>query len=209
MHCGQNKICIIHEKSCIDFHNTWEFETFFSPKFSLWCISSMMKKIWNNHWYKFLKICLNVYISYQWRYLLQKQPGPHLNIKSVFLGIGTPSIKIRRSSDHLIFIMGIYILVRCHIYIELTPRIGIWNIIRCFENYGWIFCKTNKPRLSPFTYSNINFLIARLDLIIKIIMMSQWLCYVYYQIMLTFSTMHSDCPIQNFIWQFPKCIQIN
>ena len=48
-----------------------------------------------------------------------------LNIKTVFLGMGIPIIKIRRSSDRLIFIMGISILVRRHLYIE-TGRCWIW-----------------------------------------------------------------------------------
>ena len=62
------------------------------------------------------------------------EPGPRLNIKTVFLCIGISMIKIRRSWDRLIFIMGIPILVRWHLYIGsplLSVRISMsrrWDI---------------------------------------------------------------------------------
>ena len=37
-------------------------------------------------------------------------------------GIGIPIIKIRWSSDHLFFILVIFILVRRYVYIEMGPR---------------------------------------------------------------------------------------
>ena len=49
------------------------------------------------------------------------ESGPRLNIKPVFPGMGIPMLKIRRSQDRLIFNMGIFILIRRHIYIEMAP----------------------------------------------------------------------------------------
>ena len=43
-----------------------------------------------------------------------------LNIKTVLPGMDIPITKMLRSSDRLIIIMGIYILVRRHIYVETT-----------------------------------------------------------------------------------------
>ena len=40
----------------------------------------------------------------------------------VFLGMGIPIIKMRRSEDRLIFLMGIPVLVREYLYIEMAPR---------------------------------------------------------------------------------------
>ena len=49
-------------------------------------------------------------------------PGPCLNIKTVFPGVGIPMLKIRRSWDRLIFNMGNPIPVRRHIfYMEMAP----------------------------------------------------------------------------------------
>ena len=50
-----------------------------------------------------------------------KVPGSHLNIKTVFPGMGIPMLKIRRSWYRLIFNMGIPILVRRHLDIEMPP----------------------------------------------------------------------------------------
>ena len=52
-------------------------------------------------------------------------PVPHLNIKMVFSGMRISMLKIRRSQDHLIFNMGIPILVRRHLYIETPPRFSM------------------------------------------------------------------------------------
>ena len=51
-------------------------------------------------------------------------PGPHFNIKIVFPGMWVSIIKIRPLWDHLIFIMGIPVLVRQHLYIEVVPASG-------------------------------------------------------------------------------------
>ena len=47
--------------------------------------------------------------------LLHKRgsPGPHLNTNTVFPGMWIPIIKIKRSWDHIIFIMGIPMLIKC------------------------------------------------------------------------------------------------
>ena len=50
------------------------------------------------------------------------QPGTHFNIKTVIPGMRIPILKIRRSRDHLIFNMGIPLLVRQHLYIEMAPE---------------------------------------------------------------------------------------
>ena len=50
-----------------------------------------------------------------------------------FPGMGIPMLKIRWSHDHLVFNMGIPMLVRQHLYIENTPWMftnpGQWSII--------------------------------------------------------------------------------
>ena len=51
--------------------------------------------------------------------------GSHLNIKMVFAGMRISMLKIRRSQDCLIFNMGIPILVRRHLYIEMAPRFSV------------------------------------------------------------------------------------
>ena len=53
---------------------------------------------------------------------IHKQPGPRLNIKTIFPVMGTPMLKIRRSRDCLNFNMGIPKLVRRRLYIETAPR---------------------------------------------------------------------------------------
>ena len=48
-----------------------------------------------------------------------QEPGPYFNINTVLPGMGIPMLKIRQSQDHFIFNMGIPILVRQHLYIEV------------------------------------------------------------------------------------------
>ena len=50
--------------------------------------------------------------------------SPYLNIKAVFTDMGIVMIKIRRTWDRLIFIMGIPILVKQHLYIEWNDYFG-------------------------------------------------------------------------------------
>ena len=62
--------------------------------------------------------------------------GPNLDIKPSFLGMGIPTLKIRRSRDHLIFDTGIPVLVRRHLYIETLSR----TLESCssLHHYLWI-----------------------------------------------------------------------
>ena len=68
-----------------------------------------------------------------WKHILgtSKQrtipPGPCLNIKTVFLGMRIPMLKIRWSRDRLIFNIGIPILVKQYLYIETTPEPYQWH----------------------------------------------------------------------------------
>ena len=54
-------------------------------------------------------------------------PGACLNIKTVFLGMGIPFIKILWLWDHLIFIMGIPTMVRRHLFIETGHKASNCN----------------------------------------------------------------------------------
>ena len=61
-----------------------------------------------------------------WELLLRHWPsvqksGPHLNIKTVFHSHGDSHAKDKTVWDHLIFNVGIPILVRRHLYIETAP----------------------------------------------------------------------------------------
>ena len=47
--------------------------------------------------------------------------APHCNTKTAFLCMEIPIVKIRRSWDHLIFIMGSVTQVARHHYIDATP----------------------------------------------------------------------------------------
>ena len=76
--------------------------------------------------------------------LIPLQTGPCLNIKKVFPVWGISIIKMRRSSDRLIFIMGIPILVSGHLYIEMGPRSSGWNSIWfhwSIHSLIHVFCK--------------------------------------------------------------------
>ena len=58
-----------------------------------------------------------------WILMYTQSTGPCLNIKTIFPRNGDShvNLKIRWSWDHLIFNMGIPILVRRHLYIEMPP----------------------------------------------------------------------------------------
>ena len=68
------------------------------------------------------KQCENV--SIWWRHhqldhrYANRNTWPRLNIKTGFPGVGIYIIKIRRSWDRLIFIIGMLIVVKRHLYIE-------------------------------------------------------------------------------------------
>ena len=53
----------------------------------------------------------------------KRQPGPCLNIKTVFPSMGIPMLKTKRWYDRLIFNMGIPFLVRWHLCIETAVRL--------------------------------------------------------------------------------------
>ena len=69
-------------------------------------------------------------------YIAWMGPGPHLNIKTIFPGMETIIIKIRWSWECLIFIMGIPILIRLHLYIETGP-----DGKNEFENLSYLFAQ--------------------------------------------------------------------
>ena len=54
-------------------------------------------------------------------FILKGSPGVHLNIDTIFPGVGISIMKIRQSWDHLIFIMGTSLLLRRHLYIKTAP----------------------------------------------------------------------------------------
>ena len=58
-------------------------------------------------------------------------PGPCINIRASFPGMGIPTLKIRWLPDHLIFNMGIHILVRRHLYIETAPGSLELKTLKC------------------------------------------------------------------------------
>ena len=67
---------------------------------------------------------------------LRKQPGPRLNIKIAFPGMGILMLKIRRSRDRLIFNMGILILVSRHLCIETAPWTSeVYILFVLFESF--------------------------------------------------------------------------
>ena len=76
---------------------------------TVWHLTSTIKLI--HHLKQWWPSSLRHYVS----------PGPRLNIKTIFPGMGIPMLKIRRSRDRLIFNMGIPILVRWHLHIETAP----------------------------------------------------------------------------------------
>ena len=83
------------------------------------------------------------------------EPGPHLNIKTVFPRYGIPMLKIRWSRDRLIFNMGIPILVRRHLYIETPPALRsskfhtnvVWNLSRKTTSPNGLKCEMNSNLL--------------------------------------------------------------
>ena len=59
------------------------------------------------------------------------------NIKTVFPGMRISMLKIRRSWDRLIFIMGIPILVRRHLYIETAKYWLVHSYLSALHNWHW------------------------------------------------------------------------
>ena len=118
---------------------------------------------WSRQWrYQYFSMCMLQYIWYCCQ-PPQRQANPHhtvanhntvigepthrilllsppllspCNIKTIFPCMRISMLKIRLSWDHLIFIMGILILMRQHLYIKTTP---------------WVPCKYKD---SPFRCRN-------------------------------------------------------
>ena len=97
------------------------------------------------------------------KHLIPPHPGSVANIKAVFPDIGIPIIKIRRSWDRLIFIIGIPILVRGHFIwgrpIGFFPETAVrsWrnHYIQCQRKFIWSFVtigQTSWTVSEPFTY---------------------------------------------------------
>ena len=62
-----------------------------------------------------------------------KAAGPHLNINTVFFGVGIPIIKARQSHNNLIFIMRIFILVNYFLILR-QPQVITQVLYANFQN---------------------------------------------------------------------------
>ena len=90
------------------------------------------------------------------KYNASKDTGPRLNIKTVFPCMEILILMIRRSWDRFIFILGIPILLRRHLYIESDAwdryclLFCLLNSMICFTsklyNFDWLF-DTKTPRM--------------------------------------------------------------
>ena len=81
---------------------------------------------------------------------LCNDPGPRFNIKTVFPSYGISILKIRRSRDRLIFNMGIPILVRGHLYIEMASRLSSEVILAQYTEE--LICITGNFHLALLTH---------------------------------------------------------
>ena len=100
---------------------------YYNKKSYLKCIVFIIynNRIWDMYIYKHIII---LYYG-SWR------PGPCLNINTVFLCMEISITKIRLSSDSIIFVMGIPILVRQHLYIETVG----WEVSSRVANSDYYF----------------------------------------------------------------------
>ena len=64
--------------------------------------------------------------------LTHRIQGPVSISKTSFPGMGIPMLKIRRSYDRLIFNMGIPILIRRHLNIEMSPWSSLVEVVVCY-----------------------------------------------------------------------------
>ena len=97
--------------------------------------------------WKFQTVCKHEFCLVNVGYL-QYHPlpaaGPCLSIKTVFPGMEIPMLKIRQLWDHLIFNMGIPILMRRYLYIKpqvlhSSIDISIWfHIFSCDQAALWM-----------------------------------------------------------------------
>ena len=90
-------------------------------RYPLWCqklvvqlMSVLAYLIWSSD-------AVNQTIAEPFLFVGPQSPGPCLNIKTVFPGMGISIIKMRRSWDRVIFITGIPIPVRPCIHINTVP----------------------------------------------------------------------------------------
>ena len=63
-----------------------------------------------------------------------KGPGPCLNMKTVFPGVGITVLNVRRSRYHLIFTMEISVLIGWHLGIETVPWSKMKTLKHLFFN---------------------------------------------------------------------------
>ena len=74
-------------------------------------------------WTLFVLSCHFISVTYM---IYMRYVSILFNVKTVFPRYRIPVLKIRRSWDHLIFNLGITILVRWHLYIEPPPDFCHW-----------------------------------------------------------------------------------
>ena len=90
-----------------------------TEKFCSTCISIYSRQT-NHVWERHLAVVIILSLHHtQWD--LKRRPVSCLNIMTIFPRMGISILKMRWSSDRLIFMMGIFIPVRHHLYIELNP----------------------------------------------------------------------------------------
>ena len=78
--------------------------------------------------------------KYKHRYeRCHRNQGHVFDIKTAFRGIWISIIKIRRSHDRLIFMIGIHIQIRLHLYIEITFRV-LYCIDKSLVGVAWYIC---------------------------------------------------------------------
>ena len=91
---------------------------------------------------KWRPFCLGLNVLINRTNMWERSTGACLNITTVLLYLGIYIIKVRQSWDCLIFIAGIPILVRRHLYIEMAHRLQFSLIIFntfCTDSEAGIF----------------------------------------------------------------------
>ena len=88
---------------------------------------------------------------------VKQEPGPRLNIKTVFPRYGIPMLKIRRSQDRLILNTGILILVRRFLMLRRSPVDPFTNMD--YPRYVIVRIRNHIPSTvwTEITYSFPNF----------------------------------------------------
>ena len=89
-------------------------------------------------------------------------PWSCLNIKTVPPGVGISIIKIRWSWDHLLFITGIHILLRQHLYIKtVTPALINILILKCSGMLWLLIHAADNSLLHTYMYHYFDGLMQR------------------------------------------------